>query len=84
MNATDPKKGAKIILKLLIVTWRPALRKNQGGPSNRKTTRMLYIRFWVHWLAEHAPKSVKYQFTKPGGVTSKDPKEQNLFWSESF
>ena len=43
MNAADPKKGAKIILKLLIVTWRPALRKNQGGPSNREKLRECFI-----------------------------------------
>ena len=39
VTATDPKKGANIILKLIILTRRPALRKNQGGQSNREKLR---------------------------------------------
>ena len=153
MNATGPKKGAKIILKLLILTWRPALRKNQGGPSNReklrecfildsgctgwqntpqnllninlpnlvgwlqetlrkeqklfrsdtfqldgkflkkkqstikrrKTAKMPYIWFWVHWLAEHAPNSDQYQFTKLGLLAATDPKEgTKITWKLIF
>ena len=29
----------------------------------------------MHWLAEHAPKYAKYQFTKLGPLTVRDPKE---------
>ena len=30
----------------------------------------------MHWLAEHAPKSGKYRFTKFGQLTGRDPKEE--------
>ena len=36
---------------------------------------MPYIWFWVLWLAEHAPKSVKYRFTKFGRLTGREPNE---------
>ena len=36
---------------------------------------MTYIRFWVHWLAEYAPKSGKHRFTKFGRLNPRDPKE---------
>ena len=36
---------------------------------------MTYILFWFHWLAEHTPKSVEYEFTKLGRLTARDPKE---------
>ena len=36
---------------------------------------MTYIRFWVHWLVEYAPKSGKHRFTKSGRLTPRDPKE---------
>ena len=32
---------------------------------------LVLIWFWVYWLAKHAPKSVKYQFTKLGRLTAK-------------
>ena len=40
-----------------------------------KTVRMSYTWFWVHWLAEHAPKSVQQIFSKLGRLTATDPKE---------
>ena len=43
MTATCPKEGAKIVSKLLILTRRPVLRKNQGGPSNREKLRECLI-----------------------------------------
>ena len=36
---------------------------------------MSYIGFWVHWLAEHAPKSVICQFIKVAGLTVRNPRE---------
>ena len=76
MAATDPKQGANIIWKLLILTRRSALRKKPRRTIKQtKTTRMHYIWFWVHWLVEHAPKPVQYQFTKLGPLTSRKPKE---------
>ena len=36
---------------------------------------MTYIWFLVHWLAEYAPKSVKYRFPKFGRLTGRDPRE---------
>ena len=36
---------------------------------------MVYIWFWVHWLADHAPKSVKNRFYKFGRLTVRDPME---------
>ena len=39
LTGRDLKEGAKIILKLLILTRRPVLRKNQGGLSNREKLR---------------------------------------------
>ena len=40
-----------------------------------KTAKMSYIRFWVHWLAEHTPKYTKYQFIKFCRLTVRDPRE---------
>ena len=36
---------------------------------------MAYISFWLHWLTEHAPKSVKYRFTKLGNLLEHYEKE---------
>ena len=36
MTLTDSNKKAKIILKLLILSRRTVLRRNQGGPSNKE------------------------------------------------
>ena len=36
---------------------------------------MTYIWFWVHWLAEHAPKSGICLFTKLVGLTVRNPRE---------
>ena len=36
---------------------------------------MSYIYFWVHYFAEQAPKPPKYQFTKFGRRTERNPKE---------
>ena len=36
---------------------------------------MTYTWFWVHWLAEHAPKSLKYRFTKFGQLAGRSPSE---------
>ena len=37
----------------------------------RKTARMSYNRFWMLWLAEHAPKSTQYRLNKFGRLTPK-------------
>ena len=36
----------------------------------------------MHWLAEHAPKSGKYRFTKFGQLTGRDPREEAKTISE--
>ena len=40
-----------------------------------KWAKITYIWFWVHWLAEHAPKFDQYRFIKFGRLTGRDPKE---------
>ena len=37
---------------------------------------MSYNRFWVLWLAEHAPKSTQYQFNKFDCLTPKKNRER--------
>ena len=64
LTGGDTKEGAKIVLKLLILTWRPVLGKIGRTIKQGKTARKPYIWFWAHWLEEHAPKSDKYQFAK--------------------
>ena len=50
-----------------------------------KTKTMPYIWFWVHWLAEHAPKFVQYQFNKLGLLTTRDPQEgEKIIWKFVF
>ena len=44
--------------------------------EQKETVWISYIWFRVHYLAEHAPKSVEYQFTKLGGLIPRDPKEE--------
>ena len=39
LTGGDTKEGAKIVLKLLILTWRPVLGKKVGGLSNREKLR---------------------------------------------
>ena len=69
LTLRDHKEGAKIILKLFFLTSRRVLIKNQRALSNtEKLVKMAYIWFWLHWLAEHAPKYVKYRFTKLGNL----------------
>ena len=50
------------------------MKKLKSTIKERKTVKMTYISFWVHWLTEHAPKSAKYQFTKFGRLTVRGPK----------
>ena len=38
--------------------------KSKITMKQRQTVKMSLIWFWVHWLAEHTPKSSKDQFTK--------------------
>ena len=51
-------------------------KKTKRTIKQRKTTRMPYIWFWVHWFAEYAPKSVKHHFTKLSRLTSRDSKQE--------
>ena len=50
-------------------------RKPKSIIQHRKLLKMAYIWFWVHWLAEHAPKSANCQFAKFGCFSS-----SNLFF----
>ena len=43
--------------------------------KRRKRAKICYNWFWVRWFAEHASTSAKYQFTKFGRMTARDPKE---------
>ena len=86
MNATDPKKGAKIILKLLILTWRPALRKNQGGPSNREKLRECFILDSGCTGWQNTPQNL-LNINLPnlvGWLQETLRKEQKLFRSDTF
>ena len=49
--------------------------KKKRTVKRRKTAPMCLIWFWVHWLVEHPPKSVKYRFAKFGPLTGNDSKE---------
>ena len=39
-------------------------KKPNSSTPQWTVAKMTYIWFWAHWLAEHAPKSGKYQFAK--------------------
>ena len=85
LSGRDPSEGVKITFNLHFLTWTQVLRKNQRGLLNRKTARMFYIWFWVHWLAEQAQKSVQYQFTKLGRMTATYFKEGvKIIWKFVF
>ena len=43
MTGRDPRAGAKIVFKLLIVTQRRVLKTNQGGLSNKEKLRKCLI-----------------------------------------
>ena len=69
----DLRERAKIISKLLFLTRRHVLRKNQKALLNKKTVKKPNIWFWVNCLAKHDPKCAKDQFIKlcrliPGGI----------------
>ena len=49
--------------------------KTKSTIKQRKIVKISYFWFWVHWLAEHAPNSAKYQFIKFGRMTVKYPKK---------
>ena len=61
LTARNRSEGAKIILKILFLTRGRDLRKNQRAPLSKREN-----------LAEHAPKSVKYQFTKFGRLAERN------------
>ena len=44
--------------------------KFQKKKKKKRPAKKPNIRFWVHWLAEDAPKSVKDQFSKLCRLTS--------------
>ena len=50
-------------------------KKPRRAVNQRKTAWLSFIWFCVHWLAEHAPKSVKYRFTKLAWLTPRDTKK---------
>ena len=50
-------------------------KKTKSTIKQRKIVKISYFWFWVHWLAEHAPNSAKYQFIKFGRMTVKYPKK---------
>ena len=84
LTVRNHREGAKIILKLLFLNQRQVWMKNERALSTkkkkkkkkRKVVKMTYIWLRVHWLAEHAPKSVKYIiFTDFGRLTGRDLRE---------
>ena len=52
--------------------------------KRRKTGKTSCILFWVHWLPKHAPKAIKYRFTKFGRLTIRDPREGGKIILKSF
>ena len=60
-TARNLSEKAKNILKLLFLTRTRDLRKNQRAPLSKREK-----------LAEHAPKSAKYQFTKFGRLAERN------------
>ena len=53
-------------------------KKPNSNTSQWKVAKMTYIWFWVHWLAEHTPKSGQYKFAKSCRLTGRDPKEGTI------
>ena len=85
VTSRDTKEGAKIISKWHFPTRWQVFKKKQSTIKRRKTAKMPYIWFWVHWLAEHAPNSDQYQFTKLGLLAATDPKEgTKITWKLIF
>ena len=53
--------------------------------KERKTGKMTYIWFWVHSLAQHAPKSPKYPIIKFGQLAARKPtKAAQIIWKLHF
>ena len=45
---------------------------------------MTYVGVWVHWLAEHGPKSGKYGLTKFVWLSVRDHRKQVKVFCGSF
>ena len=79
LNALDSRACPKMSKNYLEVTLSNSKvsfkKKPRRTIKQRKTAKMTYIWFWVHWLAEHAPKYAQYQFTRFVRLTVRDPKE---------
>ena len=68
--------GRKNYFEVTHSNWKVSFKKKpRRNIKHKKNARIPYVWFWVHWLAEHTPKCVKYQFTKLGWLTARDPKE---------
>ena len=52
--------------------------------KRRKREEMSYISFWVHWVAEHAPKSAICQFTKLARLTVRNPERAKIIFKLLF
>ena len=50
-------------------------KRSNNTMKRRKRAKISFMWFWVFWLWEHAPKSVKHQFNKLGWLTTTDPKK---------
>ena len=59
LPSRDLTKGAKIVFKLLFLTYGHVLRKKTKSTiKQRGTSEKPNICFWVHWLADDAQRSV--------------------------
>ena len=71
------RDGAKITSETHYLIQSQVLGNNQRAlPKRKKTPKMSEIWFWVHYLAEYAPKSVKDQFTKLSWLTLRHLREE--------
>ena len=77
LTSRDHREGGKVILKLFFLS-KSSTSFNKNSKStiqDRKLVKMAYIWFWVHCLAEHVPKPVKYRFSKFGRLNVRDHRE---------
>ena len=74
LTTRDPQEGEKIIWKFVFLSRKQVItKKTNNTMKKRKRAKTSYVWFWVHRLAEHAPRSVQYQFTNLGRLTATDP-----------
>ena len=74
LTVRDHRKGAKIILKLLFLSWQRVLIKTKELYPTKKICEN-YILLWVHWLADYTPKFAWDHLSNPRGLTETSIRE---------